>query len=142
MCVWTAQAWSNCMYSLLEKRSKKDLNSVIFLTFWETLWKDGRSGLQGVPKGCQRSGPVDPNVGPAMPKRCPKVSKGAHLVPKGCSKGGQGCPRVPTWCAKGAQRVAKGAPAVPLGAQRVPKVCPRGNWAASVYQGGLLKNTL
>ena len=85
---------------------------------------------------------MDPNVGPAMPKRCPKVSKGAHLVPKGCSKGGQGFPRVPTWCAKAAQRVAKGAPAVPLGAQRVPKVCPRGNCAASLYQGGLLKNTL
>ena len=90
MCVWTAQAWSNCMYSLLEKRSKKDLKSVVVLTFLETLCKDGRSGLQGVPKGCQRSGPVGPNVGLAMPKRCPKVPKGAQRVLKGW-------PRVPTW---------------------------------------------
>ena len=120
MCVWTAQAWSNCMYSLLEKSSKKDLNFVIFFTFWETLWKDGRSGLQGVPKGCQRSGPVDPNVGPAMPKRCPKVSKGAHLVPKGCPRVPKGAHLVRKACTKGGQGRPGSALWSPKGAQGVP----------------------
>ena len=108
MCVWTAQAWTDCMSTLLEKRSKNDPISVI-------PWTCGRSGLQGVSKGCQRAAPVDPNVSQGSPKRAQRVAKGAQRYPKGAQrvakrvpKGDQGCPNGVQWVAKGAQGMPKG----------------------------------
>ncbi len=82
------------------KEVKKVPKKVILLTFFETRFQDGRSGFQGVSKGCQRGAPGDLNVVPAGPDV-------AHGVVQGCPKGAQG--------------VAMGAQAVPKGAQRVPK---------------------
>ena len=71
-CVWTAQAWSNCMYGLFEKRSKKELKSVICLPF-------GRHF--------------------AKMAECPKGAKGVaqwtSMSAQQCPKGAQRCPRVP-----------------------------------------------
>ena len=63
---------------------------VFFLTFLETRFQDGRSGLQGVPKGCQRVAPWDPNVAPAVSN----VTHGADKVAAGVSKGAQRVSRV------------------------------------------------
>ena len=124
MCVWTAQAWSDCMYTLLENRSKKDLNSVVVLTFLETLFQDGRSGLQGVSKGCQRVAPWDPNVAPAVSnvahgavKVAAGVSKGAQRVPKAWPRAPKRCPREP----KGCPRCAQGSLRVPTSATTTNK---------------------
>ena len=114
MCVWTAQAWTDCMSTLLEKRSKNDPISVI-------PWTCGRSGLQGVSKGCQRGAPVDPNLSRGSPKRAQRVAKGAQRVPKGHPSVPKGCPKVP----KVAQRVFNGWPRAPQRCPREPKGCPR-----------------
>ena len=102
MCVWTAQAWTDCMSTLLEKRSKNDPISVI-------PWTCGRSGLQGVSKGCQRGAPVDPNVSQGSPKRAQRVAKGTQRA----SQRAQRVPKGAQGCAKGAQWVAKGAQGMP-----------------------------
>ena len=80
-----------------------------------TCSQDGRSGVQGVSKGCLRGAPEDPNVAPAVSN----VAHGAITVAAGVSQGAQG--------------VAKGAQAVFKIAQRVSMVCPGrqgGVWAA------------
>ena len=117
MCVWTAQAWTDCMSTLLEKRSKNYPISVI-------PWTCGRSGLQGVSKGCQRDAPVAPNVSQGSPNRGQRVAKGSPKVPKGCPKGGQKgaqrCPRMPKGCSMGGQgspRYAQRPRGVKIGAQ-------------------------
>ena len=109
MCVWTAQAWTDCMSTLLEKRSKNDPMSVVPCTC-------GRSGLQGVSKGCQMGAPVDPNVSQGSPKRAQRVAKGAQR----CPKGAQRCPRMPKGCSMGGQgspRYAQRPRGVKIGAQ-------------------------
>ena len=85
MCVWTAQAWTDCMSTLLEKRSKNDPISVV-------PWTCGRSGLQGVSKGCQRGAPVASNVSQESQKRIQSVAKGAQGIakrPRGVKIGAQ-----------------------------------------------------
>ena len=108
MCVWTAGALTDCMSTLLEKRSKNDPISVV-------PWTCGRSGLQGVSKGCQRAAPVASNVSQGSPKRVQRMAKGAQRCPKGAqrvakrvTKGAQGCPKRAQWVAKGAQGMPKG----------------------------------
>ena len=92
-----------------------------FVAVLETLFQDGRSGLQGVSKGCQRGAPVDPNVSQGSPKRAQRVAKGAQTVPKGRPGVPKGCPKVPMV----AQRVFNGWPRAPQRCPREPKGCPR-----------------
>ena len=73
------------------KEVKKVTKHSVFLTFLETRFQDGRSGLQGVSKGCQRGVPGDPNVAPAVPNVAHGVPDVAKMVstkwridPKGC----------------------------------------------------------
>ena len=108
MWVWTAQTWTDCMSTLLEKRSKNDPISVVF-------WTCGRSGLQGVSKGCQRDAPVATNVSQGSPKRVERVAKGVQTCPNGAQrvakrvpKGARGCPKGAQWVANGAQGMPKG----------------------------------
>ena len=66
-----------------KRGSKSALKTLCFLTFLETRFQDGRSGLQGVSKGCQRGAPGDPNVVPAVPDvahGCLRADFSCHFV--------------------------------------------------------------
>ena len=101
MCVWTAKAWTDCMSTLLAKRSKNDPISVFFGPVVEVASKVCPKGAQGLPqwsemsvKGAQKE-----------PKGWPREPKGAQRVPKGCLNG---CPKGAQWVANGAQGMPKG----------------------------------
>ena len=77
------------------KRGQKMISIRWFFVFvLEALFQDGRSGLQGVSKGCQRGAPVDPNLSQGSPKRAQRVAKGAERAPKGDPSVPKGCPKV------------------------------------------------
>ena len=113
------------MCTLLRKSSKEGLSGVVFLFFGGECSQDGRSGVQGVSKGCLTGVPDDPNVAPAMPN----VAHGAAKVAAGVSQGAQrepmAWPRAPTRC----PREPKGCPWCSLGcfpgASWVPPGCIR-----------------
>ena len=56
----------------LEELKQVIKQSDFVLTFLGTCPQDGRSGVQGVSKGCHRSAPEDPSVAPAVLNVCPQ----------------------------------------------------------------------
>ena len=61
-CVFGLHRRGRIACPLFSKRGPKRISiRCFFVPFLETLFLDGRSGFQGVSKGCQRGAPVDPN---------------------------------------------------------------------------------
>ena len=87
------------MIALHVHPSLKEVNKVVkrnvFSTLLRTCSQDGRSGVQGVSKGCLRGAPEDPNVAPALSNVADgpvKVAQECPRVPKGSPMRGQGRP--------------------------------------------------
>ena len=107
ICVWTAQAWSDCMYTLPEKRPEMELTIVFVFDCFGDFFPGGAKllprGVHGVPRGR-----------PGVPKGCPGRARchrwPAKKRPKGCHGIQKAAPGYP-----------KAAPAVPDVANRVPK---------------------
>ena len=98
---------------------------MIFLRFLGTCLQDGRSGVQGVSKGCQWGAPGDPNVAPAVPnlvQAAVNIAAVVQRVPMGCPWGPKCRPAVPN-VAQAAVNIAAG---VSQAAQRVPQGRPSG----------------
>ena len=70
MWVWTAPAWSDCMYTLPKNISNMELEMTIFSSFFETFTEEGQSCCQGMSMGCQGA--------PGASKRCQGMSMGCQ----------------------------------------------------------------
>ena len=53
MWVWTAPAWSDCMYTLPKNTLEMELKIMIFLSIFETFTEEGQSCCQGMSMRCQ-----------------------------------------------------------------------------------------
>ena len=53
MWVWTAPAWSDCMYTLPKNTPEMELNIMVFLIIFKTFTQEGQSCCQGMSMGCQ-----------------------------------------------------------------------------------------
>ena len=88
------------------KELKNGLSGVVFLTFLGTCSQDGRSGVQGVSKGCHRGAPENTNVAPALLKVALGAFKVTASVFQGAQREPKAWPRAPKRC----PREAKGCP--------------------------------
>ena len=106
-CVFGLHRHDRIACAPFSKRGQRNDHTEWFVfIFLRTCSQDGRSGVQGVSKGCLTSAPEDPNVAPAVPN----VAHGAAKVAAGVSQG--------------AQREPKAWPRAPTRCPREPKGCP------------------
>ena len=57
MWVWTAPAWSDCMYTLPKNTLDMGFKIMICLIIFETFTEEGQSCCQGMSMGCQGAAP-------------------------------------------------------------------------------------
>ena len=53
MWVWTAPAWSDCMYTLPKNTPEMELKIMVVLIIFKTFTEEGQSCCQGMSMGCQ-----------------------------------------------------------------------------------------
>ena len=82
MCVWTAQARTDCMCDLPQNASKSHSPKVVFWCLFGHIFQHGRKGLQRVSKACQNGALGCPKGDQGFPLGAQAVAKGAQGVPK------------------------------------------------------------
>ena len=112
MCVWTAQAWSDCMYTLPEKRPEMELKIMFFYLFGDFFLGGAKllpRGVHGVPRGR-----------PGVPKGRPGRARCRRWPAKKCQRDATESKRLP----RGTKRLPRQCPMLPIGFQSVLKGCP------------------
>ena len=101
MWVWTAPAWSDCMYTLPKNTLEMDLKIMICLIIFETFTEEGQSCCQGMSMRCQ-------GVPGEAKSRCQGMSMGCQGAPRGIKKvprNVHGVPRRRPGVSKGCQGI-------------------------------------
>ena len=87
--VWTAPAWSDCMYTLPKTTLEMELKITFFLTIFETFTGEGQSCCQGTSMGCHsccQGMSMGCQGAPRDTKRCQGMPMGCQAGPPGHQK--------------------------------------------------------